>query len=327
MAAMWLFMLWESKTGAWVAMIMMGAAYYTTITAVNICLLSIIDEHTKKYMLYVYAMFGVGGISSPQVVQIFEHNSYYYIPAFFLVMLIGALVIKAPGSDSGKQKKEGEKKEEGPAKIFGSSKSAFLISLSLFVLLGVEYTVSGWIPSYTVVTGVSGKKEATQYATIYYVMVIAMRLTSSKITLANKKKLVAMLVGMVSTTVLCLYFQFGQDFATAALVGSYGYGISCALVYPLIMLLPSEYGMAFRPEQTANIMMGTVFSSGFLTGLTGTLMTYDIQLLFYSLLTMSGTLLILIVLIMSQLKKESEPAKTQKKVKAGPSTKASSKKD
>lgn len=139
--------------------------------------------------------------------------------------------------------------------------------------------------------GVCDKREAANYGSIYYLIVIAMRLGVPKITSSNTNKLRVLLIGLIISSVICLILQSKEHFGGAAMFGAIAFGFTVSMLYPLTLVVSSEYGISFRPGQTANMMTATVFSSGCLTGLTGIMMKYNTNLLFFGVLVISGCLL------------------------------------
>ena len=119
-----------------------------------------------------------------------------------------------------------------------------------------------------------------------------MRLGVPKIPLSKTKKLRVLLVGLIISSVICLVLQGRGDFASTVMFGVISFGFTVSMLYPLALVVSSEYGVSFKPGQSANMMTATVFSSGCLTGLTGILMKYDTQLLFYAVLAIAACLLI-----------------------------------
>lgn len=67
-----LFVQWGGRLGQWVSMNLTGGAYYTTITAANICILLIVADKKGVQIVMGYAFFGVGALLSPQLIGIFE---------------------------------------------------------------------------------------------------------------------------------------------------------------------------------------------------------------------------------------------------------------
>lgn len=78
-----LFVEWGGRVGQWVSMSLTGGAYYTTITAANICILLIVADKKGVQIIMGYAFFGVGALLSPQLIGIFEEDAYFYLGFFY----------------------------------------------------------------------------------------------------------------------------------------------------------------------------------------------------------------------------------------------------
>ena len=60
-----------------------GGAYYTAITATNICILLIVTDKKGVQIIMGYALFGLGALLSPQLIGIFEEDAYFYLGFFY----------------------------------------------------------------------------------------------------------------------------------------------------------------------------------------------------------------------------------------------------
>jgi fucose permease len=114
----------------------------------------------------------------------------------------------------------------------GSFKLELLFVLTFFLIVGMELTVMGWIPSYAVLKGVCTKKEATKYGTIYYILVVVLRLTIAKVPVSNTKKIKFVLIAMVITSLTCLIYQHCEMYEQVAMFGSIAFGDCISDVSP-----------------------------------------------------------------------------------------------
>lgn len=105
----------------------------------------------------------------------------------------------------------------------------------------------GWIPTYAVSQGVCSKDKATDYGTIYYILVVILRLGVPRLSFSNTAKIKLMTKGAVATSLFCLLLQPGSYYGITAMFGSIAYGLSVSVLYPLSLVIPAEYGIAFRP--------------------------------------------------------------------------------
>lgn len=158
-------------------------------------------------------------------------------------------------------------------------------------------TVNGWTPSYSVLTGVKTSNEATIYGTVFWIVMTICRFGIPHMPLTISQKLKIAIYSMVCFSVISLAMHTTSHYALAAMFTTIFFGFSCSIVYPFMLSVPYEFGLKFRKEQTTNILLGTVLSSGLLTSPTGSLMRLDIKNLFLSVLAMSVALLFLLLYI------------------------------
>jgi hypothetical protein len=64
-----LFAKWLSVFGEWIEVIAIGGAYYFVITGNNILLLVISNNTKHGWMAIAAGMFGVGALTSPQIIR------------------------------------------------------------------------------------------------------------------------------------------------------------------------------------------------------------------------------------------------------------------
>lgn len=183
-----------------------------------------------------------------------------------------------------------------------SSKLELLFVLAFFLIVGMELTTTGWIPSYAVLNGACTKDEAAYYGTIYYMLVVVLRLGIPRVPTSSTNKIKFMLVSMVLSSLICLVYQLYEMYEQVAMFGSIGFGVTVSAMYPLALVVAGEYGIGFQASQTANMMTASVLSSGLLTGLAGVLMRKDIRFLIYSFFVISSGKLIIFASIFKTLK-------------------------
>jgi hypothetical protein len=90
-----------------------------------------------------------------------------------------------------------------------------------------------------------------------------------------------------------------------AIFGSLAFGTSTSLVFPLLLSLPQEFGVKFKPEQLSNMMFPSFLASMLLTGITGKLMEAGLVNLFIALMLFGLVLFFDSVIFFKLLEKES----------------------
>lgn len=120
-----------------------------------------------------------------------------------------------------------------------------LFVLAFFLIVGMELTTMGWIPSYAVMNGACSKAEAVKYGTIYYILVVILRFGIPKVPGTNTCKLRFMIVSMLLSSIICLVFQQHQMYSAVAMFGSIAFGLTVSVMYPLALVVAAEYGISF----------------------------------------------------------------------------------
>lgn len=150
--------------------------------------------------------------------------------------------------------------------------------------MGVVLTVSGWFPSYSVITGISTEEGSTTYATLYWSANVIFKFITAiwKETSIQKLK-IYLFLGLI-LAIVCLICHFLEAYWIIVFFGSFLFGATYSSGLALMLAIPIEFNIRFRPDQVANMMISTLLSFGLLAGLTGVLMEYSINNLFYSLI-------------------------------------------
>ena len=128
-----------------------------------------------------------------------------------------------------------------------SRKLELLISLGLFLIAGIEYTVPGWLPSYAVLVNIVDKSEATIYTTLFWSGSTLIRFVAAALTLKSSIKLKFLLALVLICSGACCVLHKCDEYSAAALAGSIGYGLACSAVFPLIISVSVEFGIKFAP--------------------------------------------------------------------------------
>ena len=128
-----------------------------------------------------------------------------------------------------------------------SDRLVLLIGLAFFLEVGIEMTVTGWFPSYGVLTNTFSAESAALCGTLFWTM-----LTIFRFTIANSnRKISTNLFLLVSMIVICslisTFLHLMGWFTVATLFGSIVFGMSCSGCYSLMMTLPVEFGMKLKP--------------------------------------------------------------------------------
>ena len=98
-------------------------------------------------MPFAQGMFGVGALLAPLVIRFMAVDSYYTFAALNLLMSLLFLYYSPPQHHSSINTNKNGIKKKGV-----SDGLVVLIGLAFFLEVGIEMTVTGWFPSYAVLT-------------------------------------------------------------------------------------------------------------------------------------------------------------------------------
>ena len=160
------------------------------------------------------------------------------------------------------------------------------------LIAGLEQSFAGWIPSYAVLTNVSNRSNATIYGTIFWGVSTIFRFVIASMSMLASRKVKLLVFSLFVCGVVCLIIlQVGIVWFTV-LFSSLSFGVTSSAIFPLLISLPAEYEIRFKPSQIANMMMTAVLSSGGMPGVTGMLMGWNIDVMFFWLAFLAGLLLV-----------------------------------
>ena len=147
----------------------------------------------------------------------------------------------------------------------GSLKLEILFGFAFWIYCGLEITIVGWIPSYSVLLGIKTSNQATIYCTVFWIMMTICRFALPHVPLKVSQKLKIALYSLVFFAIISLIMHSNSQYGLAAMFTVLFFGFSCSIVFPFMFSTPHEFGLKFKKEQTTNILVGTMLSSGLLT--------------------------------------------------------------
>jgi fucose permease len=183
-----------------------------------------------------------------------------------------------------------------------------LISIGLFVLVGLESTVNNWIPTYAVQTHVSNKQEAVQFASIFWILESLFRFIFAYFPAKDSTKLTASCLSQLVAGGVCVVVSVLHHPLESAYLSSILYGLTLSMGFPLLLSISQEFGIHFNGDAVSNMMISCTISVGVYSTLTGILMKSTPEMYHYSMLGYSLILLIICFVIMHVLKTESQEA-------------------
>ena len=171
------------------------------------------------------------------------------------------------------------------------------------LIAGLEQSFAGWIPSYAVLTDVSSRSNATIFGTIFWGSSTIFRFVIASMSMLASRKVKLLVFSLFLCGIVCLVIlQTGIVWFTV-LFSSLSFGVTSSAIFPLLISLPAEYEIRFKPNQIANMMMTAVLSSGGMPGVTGMLMGWNIDVMFFWLAFLAGLLLVDLNFICSGMEK------------------------
>jgi fucose permease len=144
-----------------------------------------------------------------------------------------------------------------------------LISIGLFVVVGLEVTVSNWIPTYAVQTHVSSKQEAVQFASIFWIMETIFRFVFAYVPVKDSTKMTGMCWSQLVAGIVCVIASVLHHPLESAYLSSILYGITIAMGFPLLLSISQEFGIHFNGDAVSNIIISCTISTGVYSTITG----------------------------------------------------------
>jgi fucose permease len=184
-----------------------------------------------------------------------------------------------------------------------------LISFGLFVVVGLEDTISSWIPTYAVQTLVANKQGAVQFASIFWVMETVFRFVFAYVPAKDSTKMTGMCFSQLVAGIVCVTASVLHHPAESAYLSSILYGLTLAMGFPLLFSISHEFGIHFNEDAVSNIIIACTISTGVYSTITGSLMKITPEMYHYSMLGYGVLLVIMYFFIMNMLKTESQEAK------------------
>jgi MFS family permease len=99
--------LWES-----LCLVTFGASRYIVLTAVNLCLIGMAGGKASSWLILVNAAFGVGALSSPQIIRGLQTDLYHLLAGLYLIFGLLCWWFPTPVSHQEEETlKKGDEKE------------------------------------------------------------------------------------------------------------------------------------------------------------------------------------------------------------------------
>lgn len=216
----------------YVAMILLGIGR-GSVSIINNAIVNDNSGGKPAALNLLHMTFAVGAFLSPFMTSVFIENGLgwrmvvYCIAACFVVACIGYAVMELDYNYPIKKTKEADSTDMKP---FYKEKLFYCMGLLLFMYLGLENCVNGWFVTYFKSMGIMSNAYATNLVSITWIMVMAGRLFTAKISQrVDKNKLI--LTYCVATAVFFVMLIATSELAIIT-VAIAGLGFFFAGIYP-----------------------------------------------------------------------------------------------
>ena len=176
-----------------------------------------------------------------------------------------------------------------------------LFCFGFLLIAGFEHSFAGWIPSYAVLSEVADRAEATLFNSVFWMTSTLFRFIVASLTWSSSRKIKLLTSSLLLCSIVCLVMLLSGNIWITVTLSSFLFGTATSAIFPLLISLPTEFGVRFRPDEIATIMMTAVLSSEVLPSVVGVLMGHNIDYLFVWLLILSGLLWIILKLILKEM--------------------------
>ena len=129
------------------------------------------------------------------------------------------------------------------------------------------------------------KEGATVFPSIFWIFMTIFRILLAFVPGTSSRKLKVLILANALSGIISLVIIYAGHVEFACYLSSMLFGMSMSSIYPLILTVPIEAGLALEEHQTSNIVMVGMISEGVLTMCVGWLMKwFHVNMFFYSLI-------------------------------------------
>jgi MFS family permease len=171
------------------------------------------------------------------------------------------------------------------------------------LMAGLQNTIQNWLPTYAVQRGIADKQSGAQLVTLFSVFFTGFRFVFGVLRETDSLKLLLSNCGQLLSGLVCILMAIFQYNSLSAYFSSILYGITLAMIFPLILSIPHEFGLHFTGEQISNMMIWVTLAMG-LSSLAGELMKMDLNAYQYCLFGWSIVLFAVVTMVMRILREE-----------------------
>jgi MFS transporter, FHS family, glucose/mannose:H+ symporter len=217
---------------ALLAFALIGAGVGLAVSAINLIFGTEYPEQRGSLLTRVNLCWGIGAVLAPELVALAVHESA--LRTFLLLLTLSAVVVFAGFTPL--LRKDGRNAGPGKQEARGSDAAIgltvfVLFSAMLFLYVGAETTVAGWIATYVHRLCDLSVARASLFVSVFWISLVTGRWLVVLLLRVLPER--AVLLGGVATAmagVATLLFPLGPWTALAAVIAA---GLGCAPVFPL----------------------------------------------------------------------------------------------
>lgn len=183
---------------------------YLATVVVNCCLMLAPDKEDLIIWLSItHGMIGVGGLTSPLLVNLLQLDIYFKLGFLSLFLAPFFLYFTTPEDLNKEQGVEvPEKADEHNPEVNSENPEFFrlevMMSIGFFLVVGTESNVGGWISSYATLSGIADKEGAAIFATIFWAFFTLFRFVFPLIKSKDSSKLKGSLDFCLIALIICI---------------------------------------------------------------------------------------------------------------------------
>ena len=174
----------------------------------------------------LHACFAVGAFASP-LIAIAAGDSMWKIPCWIIsgLMLIALILL-----GTSKLSSERSRKAKGGETRFLTSIGFWLNTMIMFFYLCAEASLTGWLVTYFIDSGIFPQSIATSMQSILWVMILIGRLVCASISNRMNKSVLILILGIIMTAFFSV--MVNASVPALAVIGVFGVGVSMSGIYP-----------------------------------------------------------------------------------------------
>lgn len=213
---------------------LIGLGVGLNVSAINVIFGTSYPEKRGSLLTRVNLSWGVGAVLAPQFVALAEHN--HALRIFLVALSATSLLVFALFTPLLKGKSVSARtsvENEQSSSAGGSLRLLGLFSTMMFLYVGVETAIAGWIATYVHRLNGVGLARASLYVSVFWVSLVAGRALVVAL-LRHFPERAVLLSGLALSLagVASLLFPHG---AAVALVATIVAGLGCAPIFPLVV--------------------------------------------------------------------------------------------